>query len=240
MFFWHESIAKRGSAEVTSCILRYVETTFEPLQQNEDHHLTIWSDRCVGQNSSWRTIALLQHLLMSRYFTSVEQKFLVTGHSFLPCDRDFALTERNKKNFKAYSPDDWIPVIATAKTTGKGFLVYKMARGDFKDISRIESSLSKGSFKITEFAWLKLTYDDPSTLKGRKGHNSLQSWHTQTLTRKQRGKKDTLLPPVLLKGFPGLYEKSIAMKAAKKKDLLDICRYIPKKPRSFYEKLDVC
>lgn len=99
MCFWHESVAKRGSAEIASCLLKYVSTHFKPMENiGTDRKLIVWSDRCVGQNNNWRMISLYQYLVTMKYFSSVEQKFLTSGHSFLPCDRDFALIERKKKN----------------------------------------------------------------------------------------------------------------------------------------------
>ncbi|KAJ8892489.1 hypothetical protein PR048_005069 [Dryococelus australis] len=68
-FVWNESVAKRGSSKVTSCILKYIELHSEPLK--------------VGEISS---------LIKSSY--PIDEKFLVSGHSFLPCDRDLALIER--------------------------------------------------------------------------------------------------------------------------------------------------
>ncbi|XP_051158212.1 uncharacterized protein LOC127279729 [Leptopilina boulardi] len=94
MFLWHEGIAKRGALEISSCILQYIKQNYQKLNENEERTLIIWSDRCVGQNNNWTTISLLFYLIHERYFTSAEQKFLVSGHSFLPCDRDFALIQR--------------------------------------------------------------------------------------------------------------------------------------------------
>ncbi|KAL1276934.1 hypothetical protein QQF64_023607 [Cirrhinus molitorella] len=89
MCLWNEGIAHRGSIEVASCLLKWVETSFAPLVQAKERKLIIYSDRCCGQNNNWRV--LNQALLVSRrYFSHIEQKFMVSGHSFLPCDRSFA------------------------------------------------------------------------------------------------------------------------------------------------------
>lgn len=58
----------------------------------------------------------MQHLILNKYFTTVELKFLTTGHCFLPCDRDFALIERKKKSAMVYIPDQWVEVIANASS----------------------------------------------------------------------------------------------------------------------------
>ncbi|KAF6209805.1 hypothetical protein GE061_015555 [Apolygus lucorum] len=47
MFLWHECIAKRGSKEIGSCILKYITLTFNKLSQGEERKLIVWSDRCV-------------------------------------------------------------------------------------------------------------------------------------------------------------------------------------------------
>jgi hypothetical protein len=47
--------------------------------------------------------------------TQIHHKFLVSGHSFLPCDRDFRVIEKQKKYHpEVYIPNDWITVILKA------------------------------------------------------------------------------------------------------------------------------
>lgn len=93
MLLWNETVATRGATEISSCLLRYVKEHFQPLQTNERKHLIIWSDRCIGQNNNWGIITTLKLLVDMKYFTEVHQKFVSTGHSFLPCDRDVSLIE---------------------------------------------------------------------------------------------------------------------------------------------------
>lgn len=236
MCFWDESIGKRGSVEVSSCLLRYVQLNFKPLNLGETRKLILWSDRCVGQNNNWTMIALMQHLIVQGYFSSVEQKFLTTGHSFLPCDRDFALIERKKKTATVYVPMDWVTVIANA-SSDRRFEVHCMKTDDFKNINIIKNSLNKGSFKITEYVWLQITQDDPTTLRGRKSHNVLQTWVNHTLAKKEKGRSGRNLPPVRVASFPNAYEGPLPIKAAKKKDLEDMCRYIPEMYVNFYKDL---
>lgn len=100
MHLWYECIAKRGSLEIASCILNYIECNYNILGHGEERKLIIWSDRCVGQNNNWRILNMYSYLISCKYFTEIHQKFLSTGHSFLPCDRDFALIEKQKKTKK--------------------------------------------------------------------------------------------------------------------------------------------
>lgn len=103
MCLWHECQAKRGSTEIASCIWKYVDGEFSVLQPGQERKLIVWSDRCIGQNNNWRVLNLYAHLVRSQYFTEINQKFLCSGHSFLPCDRDFALIERKKKIKSSHS-----------------------------------------------------------------------------------------------------------------------------------------
>lgn len=232
MFLWDETKGKRGSAEIASCILAYVTHYFEPLaNNNKKRHLIIWSDRCTGQNNNWKMIALLQHLVMNNYFTTVDQKFLTTGHSFLPCDRDFALIERRKKCSMVYVPSQWVEVITSASNK---FSVYMMSNDDFKDMSIVERSLRTGNFRITHYVWLRITHDDPCTVQARPSHNIMQSWTSHCLAKKVRGRRNVNRPPVRVSRFPSLYKGPLSIKPEKKADLMAMMPYVPEEFRGFY------
>lgn len=223
----------------TSCLLKYVTSEFQTLEDGAERKLVVWSDRCTGQNNNWKTIALYQYLVSLKYFSSVEQKFLVTGHSFLPCDRDFALIERNKKNCVVYVPFQWVEVIANARISNN-FLVYYMYQEDFVDLQIILAGIFRNpACKITDYVWLKISCDSPTVLQCRKSHNLLQPWISSNLGKRRRGKGDITLPPVTvpLSDLPPLYDGELSLSEAKIKDLLDICRYIPPPYRTFYENL---
>lgn len=237
MFFWDETIGKRGSAEVASCILKYITLHFSKLMEGETRRLVIWSDRCVGQNNNWRMIALLQHLVLNQYFSCVEQKFMTTGHSFLPCDRDFALIERAKKGKKVYIPFHFVEIIANAKDSNQ-FQVNMMEGEDFKNIDIVLKSLATAKFNITDHVWYQITTDDPITLRARISHNILQPWISHCLAKKIKHTKK-FYPPVNVLEFPSLYTSRLGIKPAKKKDLDDMCQYIPAEFRGFYESIEV-
>ncbi|KAJ8889129.1 hypothetical protein PR048_008623 [Dryococelus australis] len=72
---------------------------------------------------------------MKKYFTAIDQKFLVSGHSFLPCDKDFVLIERRKKKSTVYHSKQWLEVVVNASSA---FSAYCVDKEDFIDLSVIE------------------------------------------------------------------------------------------------------
>lgn len=219
MHVWHETTAKRGSAEIVSCLLSFILSHFKPLERCESRSLIIWSDRCVGQNNNFKVVTLLHHLVLWNYFSQVEQKFLCSGHSFLPCDRNFALIERQKKVARILHPFQWIELIANARPS-KLFFVKLMQQSDFLDISVLEKRTTRPKeFKVTEAMWLLFKKDDPKCVSVRQSHSVLMPWKTFTLRR-------TIPPLTRVENLPVLYETPIPVKAEKKANLVDMCKYI--------------
>lgn len=48
MYMWTENIAKRGSYEIASCVLKYLKDN--PPKLNK--HLIVFTDNCGGQNKN--------------------------------------------------------------------------------------------------------------------------------------------------------------------------------------------
>lgn len=223
MMLWNETIGRRGSTEISSCFLRYVKENFKTLNAGEERKLIIWSDRCIGQNNNWRMICTYKLLIDLKYFTEVHQKFLSTGHSFLPCDRDFALIEKQKKNNLALVPFDWVEIIANARPS-KPYIVLCMDQNDFKDLTQFESSLHKDpKLKITQSLWYKLSADSPNVICARESHNIIRPWSQFKLCAK---KKQENVVYRSIDDLPHAYAGALPIKADKKVNLLDMCQYL--------------
>jgi len=58
MLMWDEATETRGSDEIVSCILKFVE-----MLHKKCNHLVIYSDNCPGQNKNWNIYALWLYLV---------------------------------------------------------------------------------------------------------------------------------------------------------------------------------
>lgn len=220
MYLWHEVLAKRGSKEIGSCLLDYIKTTYRTLGPGEERKVIIWSDRCCGQNNNKTVLTLYWYLIQCGYFTEVHQKFMVTGHSFLPCDRDFAVIERRRKIQKAIVPGDWKHIIASSKIS-KPFLITEMTQDKFRDIDVVTTTCLKknATFQITKYVWYKLCKDDPTTLYARESHNTLRPWKTFRMF-------DPTVGIPVIQDLPFLYTSLLPISKEKKKDLLQMTTFM--------------
>ena len=59
-----------------------------------------FSDSCGGQNRNIGMVCTLLYMVASSDFpfTQIDQKFMMSGHSFLPNDRDFSSVELHDEN----------------------------------------------------------------------------------------------------------------------------------------------
>ena len=91
---WHEGVTGRGSCEVGSCILKHLQNmNVSP----STTHLVTYSDSCGGQNRNIHLVCLWLHIVACRYLPFTVQKLMLSGHSYLPNDRDFGSIELAKK-----------------------------------------------------------------------------------------------------------------------------------------------
>jgi len=89
MYVWDETIASRGAQEIVSCILKHVKNL------RSERHIIAYSDMCAGKNRNIK-VALMWLKIVKTLENNVEiidHKFLISGHSFLPNDRDFGVVE---------------------------------------------------------------------------------------------------------------------------------------------------
>ncbi|CAG7817305.1 unnamed protein product, partial [Allacma fusca] len=173
MYFWHQTDGRRGQIEIASIIYKHVTGHFTPLEPGQTRKLNFWSDRCFAQNNNYQIVALFKYLTLMRYFTEVHQKFLVTGHSFLPCDRDFAVIERYAKYKKASIavPSEWMKVIANCRPQSP-FSIVKLTYQDFLDFEILKTRLPKpDSLKVTQFHVISSDITRPNLYFTKRTHD---------------------------------------------------------------------
>lgn len=140
MYLWTEDKAKRGSDEIASVLLKFLSN------KNDAENLVIFTDNCPGQNKNWQMMALWLQLVKEKKFKSITHHFLISGHTHLPSDRDFALIEKRHRKYAPiiYSPEGWYEVIKEANSKTP-FVVTVMEQDDFFTFEPLLTNIKKSS-----------------------------------------------------------------------------------------------
>ena len=237
MHMWHEGVASRGSEEIGSCILNHIQH-----MTTSATNLVLYSDSCGGQNRNINIVCLWLHIVAnSQYpFTTIDHKFMVRGHSFLPNDRDFGGVETaRRKRQHIFVPTDWQEVIRTARVKNP-FHVAEMQSEDFVSLSALKKNIvnrkidtEKRKVEWLKIRWIHVSKDAPLQMKYRYSHNALEEWKTVDFKRRSKGR-----PPDMGRvALPLLYNGPRQIKDAKLKDLLGLLNYVPPVHHAFYKGL---
>jgi hypothetical protein len=71
--------------------------------------------------------------------TKIDHTFLISGHSYLPCDQDFGLIVKQKRYFPEICvPDHWMTVIKAARKV-KPFHIILLTSEDTKSTTTLEN-----------------------------------------------------------------------------------------------------
>lgn len=159
MCMWHEGIAQRGSNEMISCLLQVFNT------HDFKDNLVVWSDNCSGQNKNRVMIFFFMYLVAIGLFTKIEHTFFVSGHSFLPCDRDFALIEKRKKCCKVFVPSE-LKDIVLSSTHNRKFEVLEMTKSKFFQFQSVcDTLINTKNLNISKVAMIKYSADGRVEIK---------------------------------------------------------------------------
>lgn len=131
MYIYHEGEAKKTANEICSFLLDYLNEFSNGIKE-----LHLFSDNCWGQNKNHTVIRMLLAFIDTGRFFRIIHYFPVRGHSFLPCDRDFAIIKRKlRKRDRIYTIHELTELIISSSTKNK-FSVKEVTTSDivnFKD-----------------------------------------------------------------------------------------------------------
>lgn len=226
MFLWHEGISGRGGNEIASCLFKAI--TCKIFYKKK---LTIWSDNCIAQNKNKMMLFLCIYLVAKGYFEEVEQKYLVSGHSFLSCDRDFAQIEKRKRLEKCEVPMDLVQLMVTA-TPKNPFMVTLMQPDDFFDFKKAaETSLITTNLQISKAKWILIKKNSLGNIQTRETLNDMEAWKSTKVFKKNISPEiiqNMTLPPL---------ECQSKISKEKKENLKKIIPYVKEENKGFFEDL---
>ena len=176
---WHEGVASRGSNEVASCILKYLQNSGTCAT-----NLVTFSDSCGGQNRNVNMLCMWLHVVDSDdySYTTVDQKFMTVGHSYLPNDRDFGSIEtaRLKANH-IYVPQDWCNLVLNCRRNNP-FRVSAMTQEDFVSLEPVAKCIVnrklntfKQKVEWLNMKWIRITKGKPLQFQYRYTLNELEN-----------------------------------------------------------------
>ena len=194
MYVYHEGQAKKTADEICTFVLGYLNEFKE--NQSELH---LYSDNCWGQNKNHTMIRMLLALTDSGKFSTIWHFFPVRGHSFLPCDRDFALVKKNlRKHDRICTVHEISTIIITSTKNNTKFSVKEVETSDVLDFKKwwgkfykktcvSEETKSfprkdKVNFQISTYSCFKYTSQQKGTIQAYPFIDGLMS-HTFKLSQ---------------------------------------------------------
>lgn len=138
-YMWYESIGRRGSTEVGSCLLRFINHNIH----QGVNQFSFYSDNCSGQNRN-KFLFTMYSFLAQKHNIIIRHTFLEKGHTETEGDSMHSVIERASKHVPIFTPDQWYTLVRTAKKN-KPYNVIEMDKEDFFDL--------KALTKETTFNW---------------------------------------------------------------------------------------
>ena len=230
MYCWDEPTAKRGANEVVSCLHHY----FTQLPEVVDT-LYLFPDGCGGQNKNSIVMCFLYSLVKLGRFRLIVHTFPIRGHSFLPCDRDFALIEKLAvKNDTVYVPAQWISLIQSARPSNPFYCVTVNQQMVY-DFRSHNAKLFKNAYKsegrkirIRDTKVFQYSDSHPSEVWVRYSMSELAPWEKFSI---EKPRARITLPERVA------YSGQLPIKSAKLDDLRKLEKYIPPDYKHFYTNL---
>lgn len=224
MYMWTEDVAKRGSEEIASCLLNYLTSRLTTGEED----LILYTDNCGGQNKNWLLMLLWLQLVREKKYKTIEHRFLVSGHTYLPSDRDFAVIERHKKYLRqVYCPQQWYEAVSRSKRVNP-FNVVVMKQENFLSFQNIPFSKKnvtedREPIKFTQIRCFKFDYNFPNTMFIKHLQNEV-SFKTVNI-----GKRGIHISEInnVLQNLPIKYQQRLKLSAEKIADLKKLLKYIP-------------
>lgn len=134
-YWWDESEGELEASVFASLIIKHLTQNCikESTAQND---IILYSDGCGYQNrNSVLSNALLQFAIKNNI--TIEQKFLVKGHTQMPCDSVHSKIEKVLKNKEIYLPSDYCKLTKIARQNPNPYESILMVHSDFKDYKGI-------------------------------------------------------------------------------------------------------
>lgn len=117
-----ETVARKGSIESVSFLWHFIQKYIS----DSVTVLHIFTDNCGGQNKNGAMVHFLSTLVNNGRFSKIVHHLPEPGHSFLPCDRDFAQIEKKKRKKELlYLPEEWYCLV---ENCGKKFTVERVTQ----------------------------------------------------------------------------------------------------------------
>lgn len=82
--------------------------------------------------------------------------YLETGHSYLPCDRDFGVLEKHMKGKEVYTTEDYVLLMKSCRTTDPATVV-RMTDDDFLDFDKLQKHTTKAGQTTAGFKGLSVS-----------------------------------------------------------------------------------
>lgn len=231
-YVWDESKGSRGSQEIAACVLNHFHQFCM-----QKKHIIIYSDTATGQNRNIKiALALMTFLQSQNHVQVIEQKFLISGHSYLPNDRDFGSVEQSSKGKTIFVPTDWYSIMASARRRNS-FIITEMHHLDFFSTELLEKAITKRkkSSEGDKVNWFKI-----QCIRYERAHqyiifykeslNDVEEFKTLDIAPSRAGRPNSLASIAQ----PLLYPDGRQVSALKKRDMHDLLQFIPPVHHSFF------
>ncbi|CAG9761530.1 unnamed protein product [Ceutorhynchus assimilis] len=177
----------------------------------------MYSDQCGGQNRNIKVALLCNNIVSdpSNPIEVIDHKFLLSGHSYLPCDEDFGLVKKQQKfHPDIFVPNDWKKVVRDAKKSKK-FEIVDMTSTEFYSTVVLEKNITNRKILVDgvkvewfKLQWLRYCKTEPFKIFYKYSNNEIVAFQKVDISK--RNTKQILQLELL---YPN-------GNAAKKKDLL--------------------
>lgn len=166
-YWFDETQADLQSSTFVSFIFDYIKRFL-----NDGKPIIIYSDGCTYQNrNNIMSNALLR--LSEELNVTIEQKFLVKGHTQMECDSVHANIERKLKNRKIFLPSDYLRVCEESRTSTEKYEAKLVNHKFFRNFNKnlVYSSIRPGrkpgdptvtnlrALKYSQTIFFKLNFD---------------------------------------------------------------------------------
>jgi len=225
---------KRGSCEVGSSLIHYIENHVPESVTK----LVIFIDNCSGQNKNLNLCLLCLRYIQRGRFGMIKHYFLVSGHSFLPCDRDFGHVEKALKGKDVFTTPHYIEFMKKCREKNP-FEVVEMGPDKFYDLQVLQqvvtkTSLARAGFKDARVFAFKYAY------KQGMGIQSNYGLLTEKYIKLQKGRGNVFHPSKFF--LPGIalplkYPDGVLLQPEKLKDLKYLCKFVSPEHMPFYNDL---